>query len=602
MATVLDLNFDGSSDGTAANTTNTAAGGTGAFDAIETGSTFTSTYPQHGALGLLSPASASGYARKDFSSKTVSYRVGFRFTTNPVATGDLYLFRLGVGATAYITIRVVTGTGKLRVQDYGAVTYTATNALAQDTDYWLEINVDSGTTTSNGKITCAYYPKDSSSAVETLVNSTSLNAGNGVTFTRAYMLKYGAVTATVAHDDLKLTTDFATIGPASSNATVTAVPASITVAAVAPAVSAIFSATVAAAVASLSLAAVAPSVEGEAGVSGGGPISITVATPAPGVSAVRNASVAAVAPSVSLSAVAPGVSAQGNASVAPGAVSVAVAAIAPAVSGVAQGSVSAVPVAITAAAVAPSFNTNSSGSVQAAAASVSVAAVAPSASGQRQPTTAPPAATITVTAPAPTVLGQRNPPSIAAPAVAVTVSGVAPALLGQQQPDVQAVPVALEVAMPAPSASSVEAVVVEVPAMALSLAMVKPTAWVELPAVPADHRMRVRWESRTMVIRYQEVPMRVVEHDPDATLPYQWDWADPDLLGRTWLGDDTIASYDVESDDVAMTVDSVISDGTKVSCVVAGGTLGNTARLRCRITTTNGRTDDRTMLLAIRQR
>ena len=51
-----------------------------------------------------------------------------------------------------------------------------------------------------------------------------------------------------------------------------------------------------------------------------------------------------------------------------------------------------------------------------------------------------------------------------------------------------------------------------------------------------------------------------------------------------------------------MTVDSVISDGTKVSCVVAGGTLGNTARLRCRITTTNGRNDDRTMLLAIRQR
>lgn len=215
MATVLDLNFDGSSNGTAADTTNTATGGTGAFDAIETGSTFTSTYPQHGALGLLSPASASGYARKDFSSKTVSYRVGFRFTTNPVATGDLYLYRLGVGTTMYVSVRVVTGTGKLRVQDFGGTTYTATNALAQNTDYWLEINVDSGTTTSNGKITCAYYPKDSSSPVQTLVNSTSLNAGNGVTFTRAYMLKYGAVTATVAHDDLKLTTDFTTIGPAS---------------------------------------------------------------------------------------------------------------------------------------------------------------------------------------------------------------------------------------------------------------------------------------------------------------------------------------------------------------------------------------------------
>lgn len=213
MAVVLDLNLDGGSQGTAANTTNTA-GPTGAFDAMEIGLTFDGTTAQHGAFALLSSSTASSYARKDFSSTTVTHRIGFRCIGNPVSWGaDVYLYRLSVGTTRYVSLRIVNGTGKIRVEDFASANnWTAANALAADTDYWLDISVDGGTTTSNGKITFDYYPKNSTTPVETGLASTTANCGSGTAFTRAYMLKYAGGTQQLAFDDCKLTTDFTRIG------------------------------------------------------------------------------------------------------------------------------------------------------------------------------------------------------------------------------------------------------------------------------------------------------------------------------------------------------------------------------------------------------
>lgn len=214
MATILDLNFDGGSQGTAATVGNTT-NGSYSFDAMETGLTFDSATAQHGSFGLLSSPTASSYARKDFSSITVSMREGFRCIT-AVPASDVYLARVGVGTTRYASLHVNTS-GKLRVSDFtgtGGV-WTATNALSANTDYWFEFQVDSGTTASNGKITFSYYLKGSSTPIETTA-LTTLDCGSGVTYTRIYALKYAGNTQ-FAFDDLKVTDAFEAIGPVNTN-------------------------------------------------------------------------------------------------------------------------------------------------------------------------------------------------------------------------------------------------------------------------------------------------------------------------------------------------------------------------------------------------
>lgn len=82
--------------------------------------------------------------------------------------------------------------------------------------------------------------------------------------------------------------------------------------------------------------------------------------------------------------------------------------------------------------------------------------------------------------------------------------------------------------------------------------------------------------------------------DPDAVLDYQWDWA-------TWLPTgDTIASATVTSD-IGLTVDSASNTATVVTAWLSGGTVGESYDVTCRVVTADGRTDDRTITLLIRQ-
>lgn len=82
--------------------------------------------------------------------------------------------------------------------------------------------------------------------------------------------------------------------------------------------------------------------------------------------------------------------------------------------------------------------------------------------------------------------------------------------------------------------------------------------------------------------------------DPDAVLDYVVDFT-------SWLADgDTITSATVTADGV--TVDSTDTTTTTVTAWVSGGTLGETATLTCQITTADGRTDERTIRLSIRER
>lgn len=85
--------------------------------------------------------------------------------------------------------------------------------------------------------------------------------------------------------------------------------------------------------------------------------------------------------------------------------------------------------------------------------------------------------------------------------------------------------------------------------------------------------------------------------DSDAVLDYEFNWADhPD---GSWLSpSETIVSYSIIASP-GITVDSDTNDGEKVTVWLSGGTAGNPYTVTCRITTNQGRTDDRTMTIRV---
>jgi hypothetical protein len=86
--------------------------------------------------------------------------------------------------------------------------------------------------------------------------------------------------------------------------------------------------------------------------------------------------------------------------------------------------------------------------------------------------------------------------------------------------------------------------------------------------------------------------------DPNARLDYTWDWTE-------WLlGSDTItdATFTIVTDDGSLVLGPpVIGTGTVV-VMISGGTLGKTYLVTGHIVTSEGREDDRSRRLAIRQR
>lgn len=88
--------------------------------------------------------------------------------------------------------------------------------------------------------------------------------------------------------------------------------------------------------------------------------------------------------------------------------------------------------------------------------------------------------------------------------------------------------------------------------------------------------------------------------DADATLDYRWDWTD-------WLTDgDTITTATVTDTtgaaEPAIVVSTTTHDDTSVTVWLSGGVAGQLARITCRITTSQGRTDERTLRLYVTDR
>ena len=91
--------------------------------------------------------------------------------------------------------------------------------------------------------------------------------------------------------------------------------------------------------------------------------------------------------------------------------------------------------------------------------------------------------------------------------------------------------------------------------------------------------------------------------DPSAVLDYVFDWTE-------WLATDETIAVDSETGeklititaDTGITVDSPTEDTGKVTVWLSGGTAGINYKVACLITTSAGRTDERTIWIQVQER
>lgn len=91
--------------------------------------------------------------------------------------------------------------------------------------------------------------------------------------------------------------------------------------------------------------------------------------------------------------------------------------------------------------------------------------------------------------------------------------------------------------------------------------------------------------------------MAVTDHkkDPDAVLDWVWDW-------NEWLDEGEIIASSTFIASVGITIDSE-SNTTKTATVwLSGGTAGQVYQVTNRITTSSGRTDDRSITIRVTER
>ena len=83
--------------------------------------------------------------------------------------------------------------------------------------------------------------------------------------------------------------------------------------------------------------------------------------------------------------------------------------------------------------------------------------------------------------------------------------------------------------------------------------------------------------------------------DPSAILDWAYDWTD-------WLAAaETITDHTITAD-TGITVDSSAESDGKVTVWLSGGTAGINYKVACKITTSAGRTDERTIWIKVVER
>jgi hypothetical protein len=85
-----------------------------------------------------------------------------------------------------------------------------------------------------------------------------------------------------------------------------------------------------------------------------------------------------------------------------------------------------------------------------------------------------------------------------------------------------------------------------------------------------------------------------VTKDPNAVLDYQFDWSD-------WLADGDTLSASTWTPASGITVDSSARTTTTATVWLSGGTAGQVYEVVNHVTTVDGRQDDRTLRVRVRQ-
>lgn len=89
--------------------------------------------------------------------------------------------------------------------------------------------------------------------------------------------------------------------------------------------------------------------------------------------------------------------------------------------------------------------------------------------------------------------------------------------------------------------------------------------------------------------------MATYTKDPAAVLDYAWDWT-------AWLAnEETIVAHTVTPAE-GITVSSTAEAAGVVTAWLSGGSVGASYALTCRVTTSQGRTDERTIRITVRER
>ena len=83
--------------------------------------------------------------------------------------------------------------------------------------------------------------------------------------------------------------------------------------------------------------------------------------------------------------------------------------------------------------------------------------------------------------------------------------------------------------------------------------------------------------------------------DPSAVLDWVFDWSD-------WLADSETISSHVITVDTGITEDSSTEGSGKVTVWLSGGTAGQNYKVACKIVTSAGRTDERTIWIKVADR
>lgn len=85
------------------------------------------------------------------------------------------------------------------------------------------------------------------------------------------------------------------------------------------------------------------------------------------------------------------------------------------------------------------------------------------------------------------------------------------------------------------------------------------------------------------------------EKDPNAILDYTFDWG-------SWLADNETILTSIMTVGVGITKGSSSKNGTRTKVWLSGGAVGTTYGITNRITTSEGRVDDRTIYIKVAER